>query len=83
MHNKDYENRTEERRSEPPHKSVWWNKLSLAQKFSVSSLSKFGYQLEFIRHQNGHNLAVLTCNDAVAVVKEDGVIDTDSKIKLR
>lgn len=72
-----------ERRNEPPHKSVWWVKLSLAQKFSVSSLNKFGYQLEFIRHENGHSLAVLTCNEAIAVVKEDGDIDTSSNITLR
>lgn len=78
-----HKTKTMERRGEPPHKSVWWSKLSLAQKFSVSSLNKFGYQLQFIRHENGHSLAVLTCDDSVAVVKEDGEIDTSNKIKLR
>lgn len=83
MHEHVYNTKSMERRSEPPHKSVWWTKLSLAQKFSVSSLSKFGYQLEFIRHEGGHSLAVLMCDDAIAVVKEDGDIDTSNKIKLR
>lgn len=32
-----------ERRQTSPEHSTWWNKLSLAQKFSASSLGKFGY----------------------------------------
>ncbi len=72
-----------ERRAETPEQSVWWSQLSLAQKFSASSLGKFGYELLFIRNENGHSLAVLDCNGGVAVVSEDGDINTMSNIMVR
>lgn len=72
-----------ERRQISPEQSVWWNKLSLAQKFSASSLGKFGYELSFVRHEKGRNLAVLTCNSGVAVITEDGDINTSPTIHLR
>ncbi|MDO6427411.1 hypothetical protein Q4489_10320 [Thalassotalea sp. 1_MG-2023] len=72
-----------DRRREPPEQSVWWTKLSLAQKFSASSLGKFGYELAFIRNENGHSLAVLTCNGGLAVVNEEGDINTSPDIQLR
>jgi len=72
-----------ERRGEQPEHSIWWGKLSLAQKFSASSLGKFGYELSFIRNMNGHSLAVLTCNGGIAVISEDGDIDTSPNIKMR
>lgn len=72
-----------ERRTEQPEKSVWWSKLSLAQKFSASSLGKFGYELAFVRNDNGKSLAVLTCNGGVAVVSEDGDINTSPNINIR
>tara|TARA_B110000881_G_scaffold213082_1_gene223604 strand:- start:665 stop:916 length:252 start_codon:yes stop_codon:yes gene_type:complete len=73
----------EDRRSESPEQSIWWDKLSLAQKFSASSLGQFGYELNFIRYENGHSLAVLYCNDSITVIKEDGVINTHPKIDIR
>ncbi|MGB1197693.1 MAG: hypothetical protein ACPG46_01515 [Thalassotalea sp.] len=72
-----------DRRREPPEQSEWWNKLSLAQKFSASSLGKFGYELAFVRSENGQNLAVLRCNDGIAVISEDGEIDNAPNIKVR
>ncbi len=72
-----------ERRTEPPEQSVWWTRLSLAQKFSASSLGKFGYELLFIRHENGHSVAVLTSGNGVAIVTEDGDINTTPEITLR
>jgi hypothetical protein len=65
-----------ERRKEAPEQSIWWSKLSLAQKFSASSLGKFGYELDFVRNDNGHSLAVFSCNGGVAVVSEDGDINS-------
>lgn len=76
-------NDSAERRTQPPEQSVWWSKLSLAQKFSASSLGKFGYELKFIRNENGHSLAVMTCNDGVAIVSEDGEINTTPSIQIR
>jgi hypothetical protein len=72
-----------DRREEPPERSVWWSKLSLAQKFSASSLGKFGYELCFVRNNEGRSLAVLMCNSGVAVITEDGDINTSPDIKIR
>ncbi|MDX2369886.1 MAG: hypothetical protein QNK36_16040 [Colwellia sp.] len=72
-----------ERRQTPPEHSVWWVKLSLAQKFSASSLGKFGYELDFVRKEKGRNIAVLTCDSGVAVITEDGDIDTSPDIHIR
>jgi hypothetical protein len=72
-----------ERRSEPPEKSVWWSKLSLAQKFSVSSLGKFGYELDFVRNENGHSLAFLSCNGGIAIITEEGDINSSPKVNIR
>lgn len=72
-----------ERRQTSPEHSTWWNKLSLAQKFSASSLGKFGYELAFVRNEAGRNLAVLTCASGVAVITEDGEINTSPNIKIR
>lgn len=72
-----------ERRSEPPEQSVWWSKLTLAQKFSASSLGKFGYELKFIRKKKGKPIAVLVCNQGVAIVSYDGEINTSPTITLR
>lgn len=74
---------TIDRRKEPPEQSIWWTKLSLAQKFSASSLGKFGYELSFVRNENGKSLAVLICNGGVAVVSEDGDINTAPNIVIR
>ena len=72
-----------ERRREAPEQSVWWDKLSLAQKFSASSLGKFGYEITFVRNDNGHSLAVLQCRGGVAVISEEGDIDTSPNIAIR
>jgi hypothetical protein len=74
-----------ERRKEAPEHSIWWNKLSLAQKFSASSLGKFGYELAFVRIDEGcgDSLAVLKCSGGVAVISEDGDIDTSPNITIR
>jgi len=74
-----------ERRKEAPEQSVWWNKLSLAQKFSASSLGKFGYEIAFVRidDDSGNSLAVLQCSGGVAAISEDGDIDTSPNIIIR
>jgi len=72
-----------ERRGTPPEQSEWWERLSIAQKFSASSLGKFGYELAFVRNENGKRLAVLTCFGGVAVIYEDGEINTSPDIQIR
>lgn len=72
-----------ERRQTSLEHSVWWDKLSLAQKFSASSLGKFGYELAFVRREQGRNIAVLTCVSDIAVITEDGEINTAPNIRIR
>ncbi len=72
-----------DRRHESPEQSVWWHKLTLAQKFSASSLGKFGYELSFVRNVQGSQIAILQCNGGVAAISEDGEINTSPDIKIR
>ena len=60
-----------------------WEELTLAQKFSASSLTQFGYKLNFIRDFDDSHIAVLTCNDNVAVISRVGEIETHPNIEIR
>ncbi len=71
------------RRSEYPEASAWWDRLSLAQKFSASSLGKFGYELVCIRDVEGEKIAILECNGGVATISAEGEINAGAQIKLR
>jgi hypothetical protein len=73
----------DDRRQEPPEQSVWWHKLSLAQKFSAGSLSKFGYELLFIRNDKGRSIAVLSNNTGTVTITEDGEINGSPDIVIR
>lgn len=72
-----------DRRNEAPEHSVWWKKLSLAQKFSVGSLGKFGYELLFIRNDNGRSIAVLSNTTGTVIITEDGEINSSPEIIIR
>jgi len=72
-----------DRRRDNPETSLWWEKLTLAQKFSVSSLGKFGYELICIRQIEGENIAILQCNGGVTTVSEEGEINTEADLLLR
>ena len=60
-----------------------WENLTLAQKFSASSLTQFGYELVFIRDDNASSVAVLMCNENIATISKAGEINTAPNIKLR
>ncbi len=60
-----------------------WENLTLAQKFSASSLTQFGYKLSFIRDFHDTHLAVLTCNENIATISKGGEINTDPNIQMR
>ncbi len=72
-----------DRRQEPPEHSVWWKKLSLAQKFSAGSLGKFGYELLFVRHEQGRSIAVLANSTGTVIITEDGDIIGSPDINMR
>lgn len=60
-----------------------WKELTLAQKFATSSLTQFGYILNFIRDFHDSRVAVLSCNDNIAVITKGGEINTHPNIQIR
>jgi hypothetical protein len=60
-----------------------WKNLTLAQKFAASSLTQFGYELKFIRDYHNTHIAILTCNENIAVISKGGEINTHPTIKIR
>ena len=60
-----------------------WQDLTLAHKFAASSLAQFGYKLNFIRDFHDTHVAVLSCNDTIAVISKSGEINTHPNIKIR
>jgi hypothetical protein len=72
-----------ERRQETPEHSMWWKKLSLAQKFSAGSLGKFGYELLFVRNEQGRSLAFLASNTGTVSITEDGEIVSSPDMSIR
>ena len=60
-----------------------WEELTLAQKFSASSLTQFGYKLNFIRDFYDSHIAVLSCNENIAVISKGGEINTHPNIDIR
>lgn len=61
----------------------WWDLLNYAQKFSVSSLYKFGYEINFIRRVEHKSIVVMSLNGSTVTVDEDGLIDSHPDIKVR
>ncbi|GLX77989.1 hypothetical protein tinsulaeT_13290 [Thalassotalea insulae] len=72
-----------ERRSHDSDYQSLWTELTLAQKFSASSLSKYGYELAFIRHSTAGNIAVMLLDDNASTISSDGMIDSSPDIIIR
>jgi len=72
-----------ERRVNVEEQSTLWDKLSLAQKFAASSLTQFGYDLAYVREQQGGSTAILLCDNNTATISSDGEINTAPSIQLR
>jgi len=61
-----------------------WKKLTLAQRFSATSLTKYGYELLFIRNSNSGSTAVMVLqNGTPATISDDGDINTTPDICIR
>ncbi|WP_057832938.1 hypothetical protein [Colwellia sp. TT2012] len=73
----------ERRQNMPSDADDLWEELTLAQKFAASSLTQFGYQLNFIRDLHDKHIAVLTCNENIAVISKGGEINTHPNIQIR
>lgn len=72
-----------ERRRQVRDLSYFWDMLSMAQKFSVSELQRFGYELTFVRQQEQQRLAVLRAGPKMASIDENGQINTAPSVLLR
>lgn len=83
MEDRQYRDPLIERRHQQHQQEGLWERLSIAQKFSASSLIKYGYELVFIRQSSQTSLAVMLLDDKVTTISSDGEIDTSPNIKLR
>jgi len=71
------------RRKRPIESYEWWNHLNYAQKFAVSSLYKFGYQICFVRSCEDKNIVVMELSKKLVSVDKDGLINAQPDIQLR
>ncbi|RHW78051.1 hypothetical protein D1094_02365 [Colwellia sp. RSH04] len=60
-----------------------WEKLNLSQKFSTCSLGQFGYTLSFVRNFNNKMLAILTLENKIATINEEGIINISPAVSIR
>ena len=72
-----------QRRRRPLEQQEWWNHLNYAQKFAVSSLDKYGYEILFVRKDAGESLVVMSLDEAMVTVDHEGNIDMEPDIKYR
>ena len=72
-----------ERRDENNLYQDLWSHLTLAQKFSASSLEKQGYKLSFIRCATSGNIAIMVLGNKLISIACDGDIDTNPQIEFR
>jgi hypothetical protein len=75
--------KSEERRKSSLAQSVLWRKLSEEQKINAESLSKFGYDLEFMRNESADKIIIMLNGNNIATINENGDIDTNPDIKIR
>lgn len=78
-----YAIQTPERRKTVKDLNVLWEQLTLAQKFAVVELQRYGYQLQFVRHIPNGQLAVMDFAGKLAAIDDDGQIDTAPLLILR
>ncbi|SFC83257.1 hypothetical protein [Pseudoalteromonas denitrificans] len=55
-----------------------WTNLSIAQKASVSELSRFGFDLAFVRSSQEGRFAFASLDEKYACINEDGEINMNS-----
>jgi len=59
-----------------------WRSLSLAQMFSASSLSHFGFVLDNVHYSNNQALAIVKQGKNIASITVDGTINTHQDISI-
>lgn len=73
----------DERRHQPLNSQSLWAELNAAQKIAASSLSKYGFDISFIRLNQSENIVGMLLNGKPATINDDGEIDTDPDICIR
>ena len=59
-----------------------WGQLTLAQKFSVSTLTHYGYVLAEVHHLNQAPLAILSLGEKTAIINHDGFTNFNTYLCL-
>jgi len=83
MENRQHRDSLIERRHHNEQQAELWEHLTLAQKFSASSLTKYGYDLAFIRNSASGSLAVMVLDNHTTTIADDGDINTTPGINIR
>lgn len=83
MENKQHRDSLIERRHGQIEQENLWDRLTLAQKFSAGSLTKYGYDLAFIRNSASGSTAIMLLDDKSTTISDDGTIDTNPNIVIR
>jgi len=73
----------QERRHSSMSQVALWNCLSIPQKLGANNLSKFGYELAFVRKEMEDKTAIMLNGSSVALVNDSGEIDTNPEIVVR
>ncbi len=74
---------SQERRHSSLNQRALWNCLSVTQKLGANNLTKFGYELAFVRQETTDRKAIMLNGSSMAVVDDSGDIDTNPEIKIR
>lgn len=82
MHSASQSSHMERREGNLPSSQLW-DRLTLSQQFSASSLNQYGFNLAFIRNTNDGPLAILFCEDNTATIDNHGEINTSPDIIIR
>jgi len=72
-----------ERRQKHSERTVCYERLSLAQKFSAAQLTQFGFQLQFIREGPSGAYAVFICGSNSVTVNNSGEINSEANVSFR
>lgn len=83
MHSSVVQNLPMERRKNIYTSDELWNRLTLSQQFSASSLNQYGYDLAFIRDTQAGPLAILLRDGNTATIDNHGEINTNPDIIIR
>ncbi|WP_226411486.1 hypothetical protein [Shewanella glacialimarina] len=72
-----------DRRSAPLANSECWELTTAEQKLALYDLHRFGYRLLFVRHTLKGPVAVISQQNDIAAIYQDGEVDLRPNIVLR